>query len=918
MVASIAALKSAKQASAYYELDDYYAEDDQAPSAWKGHGAEALGLAGPVDREQFAALLSGKLPSGQQLGTFRDGGLEHRPGVDITYSACKSVSIMAEVVGDRRLVEAHEEAVRIALDYVERHAITTRIRATTGLETVLTSRMLAAMFRHNTSRALDPQLHTHTVVMNATLDDDGQWRSIESRSLFQIYKDSGAIYRQALAGMAKELGYELREGADSMFELACVPDEMAEAFSTRGAQIERRLAQRGKTRSTASAAEKSIVALGTRSRKVAAERGRLVDAWRDQADAAGFDMEELRNRVTEAVERATTLADTAQSRKVVARRAVEFAARKLGEREAVFSAAQFERSAGEFALGRASLADIAAAAKAALERGDLIARAMNRGSHKAGGLATRAAVEAETRMLDLEQRGRGTVEPPFDRIEASRLVARAEIGAADEGRAWNDPQRAATRGLLASTSSISGLQGYAGTAKTSTVLSTYAEGMRGGGFRIRAFAPTAAAAEELGKAIKAEAETIARLLSRARSIVNEACEGREAWIVDEASMVSAADMDRVLDLAARARARVVLVGDVRQLGSVEAGQAFGQLQANGMETFVLDQIVRQTNEMTKAAVEATIAGDSKRVFDALDRGGGSVTELSDAEDRYNAMAQDYAKLTPEERARTLVLDPSRVGRQRLTDAIRMALVADRTLGDEAIRVLVLEPRGLTKAEGEQARSYRVGDIITFRRSFKSRGVQAGEGYRVSTVDPEANRIELRDAQGGAITWSLDRWGRGQAEAFTEVEREFRVGDRIQFTRNDYAARRTNGAEAVITSFDPDAKTITTTSGRRGQQTLDLKQTRDCHFRHGWVRTVHSAQGSTANHVLAHLESFRANTVNARSVYVAISRARVSAAIFTDNRTELVTALSGRTGEKQTALLYEQPSISGQEMGELSL
>ncbi|NJS13641.1 MAG: relaxase domain-containing protein [Sphingopyxis sp.] len=120
MVASVSALTSSAQASSYYEVDDYYAEGGLSPSEWQGAGAKTLGLSGEVDREQFRELLDGRIGE-QQLGTFRDGQLEHRPGWDVTLSAPKSVSIMAEVAGDRRLIAAHGQAVKTAMAHVETH-----------------------------------------------------------------------------------------------------------------------------------------------------------------------------------------------------------------------------------------------------------------------------------------------------------------------------------------------------------------------------------------------------------------------------------------------------------------------------------------------------------------------------------------------------------------------------------------------------------------------------------------------------------------------------------------------------------------------------------------------------------------------------------------------------------------------------
>jgi conjugative relaxase-like TrwC/TraI family protein len=902
VVASVAALKSAAQASSYYEADDYYSEGGEAPSAWFGAGAKALGLAGEVDRAAFKRGLEGELPNGQQLGTIRNGEREHRPGWDVTFSAPKSVSIMAEVAGDRRLISAHDQAVRTALDYLERHGAATRVRAGGEIRTVETGKLAVATFRHNTSRAQDPQLHTHAVILNATQDKAGAWRSLESLSFFRIYKDAGAIYRQALAQEARQLGYALREGKGSMFELAAVPEAAIRQFSARGNQVEAALAERGKTRADATAAEKATLTLATRQAKQEIPREALVPGWRAQADAAGFGEAERMAAVAGAENSAVKeclrgLAETGRA-EVAATLAVAAAARHLSEREAVFGAAALEARAGEHAGGKASAAEIAAAVGRARAGGELVAR--ERGA--AGqGFTTREAVATERRMLAIEHAGRDAAAAPHARQDAARIVTTAAFFAEAEGHKWTEGQQAATIGLLAGSDRVAGVQGYAGTAKTTTVLATYAEGMRSAGYQVRAFAPTAAAAAVLGDAIGTDGDTVAKAVLTGEQLVAEAGKAREAWIVDEASMVGARDMARLLGMAERADARVVLVGDVKQLGSVEAGRAFGQLQDAGMRTFVLDKIVRQQNDLTREAVQATIAGDGRRALDALDRGGGRVAELADVGDRRFAMARDYAALSVKERERTLVMDTTREGRELLTEAIRAELRKDGTIRGEAVTVATLESKGLTREEARHARGYETGDVVTFRRDYERHGIGKGQAYRVARIDGDANRIELHDREGRAIEWRLDKWGRGQVESFAEVQREFSLGDRVQFTRNDRQAGRVNGATAAVVGIDVEARTLTAIDARGREHTLSLDNAGDRHIRHGWVGTVHGSQGATADRSMTHLESFRANTVDARSAYVAISRARQHAAIYTDSKEKLADAIETRTGERQAAM-----------------
>jgi ATP-dependent exoDNAse (exonuclease V) alpha subunit len=181
-------------------------------------------------------------------------------------------------------------------------------------------------------------------------------------------------------------------------------------------------------------------------------------------------------------------------------------------------------------------------------------------------------------------------------------------------------------------------------------------------------------------------------------------------VVDEASMLSARDAEQVLARARNAEARLVLVGDVRQLGSVAAGRVFGQLQDDGMETPKLAEIVRQSNPDTRRAVEALLAGNAEAAFAALDDGGGEVIQHADHDVRRARLARDFARLSPRDRARTLVLDPTREGRQALTDAIRAELVRDGTLGTRAMTVTVLEFCGLTDAARARAASYRPGTV----------------------------------------------------------------------------------------------------------------------------------------------------------------------------------------------------------------
>lgn len=914
MVASVSALTSSAQASSYYEADDYYAEGGLSPSEWQGKGAEELGLSGDVDRDAFRELLDGKV-AGQQLGTVRDGQLEHRPGWDVTLSAPKSVSIMAEVAGDRRLIEAHGQAVKTALAHVETQMAATRVRHGGRVTREATGNLVVASFQHGTSRAQDPQLHTHNVIMNATQGEDGSWRSLEPRAIYQLQKQIGAIYRQELALKVRELGYEIELGKESMFEIKGVSTDVMAAFSTRSAEIEAALCERGTSRKEASAAEKQVAALDTRQAKVATDHSALVADWRATADGAGFNAEARLALVREAEGRAAS--GVRLPGPSIADRAVAHAADKLGERQSVFAVAALHEEAGRVGLGKVGYAEIGDAIGRAEKEGELVDRTfLDRRGAAFAGFTTRQNIAAEKTLLLIEAQGRGALAPIASPLAAAKAVAGAAAQAERSGFSWNADQKAATEQLLTSRNRITAVQGYAGAAKTTTVLATFAREAEVRGVSVVALAPTASAAMVLGEALGTRGDTVARHLLAPEGSVSEQ---PVAWIVDEASLLSARDTARLFGLAEQHDARVILVGDVKQLGSVEAGAAFAQLQSAGMETATLGEIVRQSNAATKEAVLASIEGDAKKALAALDRGGGQIVEQADRADRFAAIAERYAGLDKAARARTLVIEPSREGRDALTADIRTALVRSGALCGPAVAIESLVNKGLTRAEARDPLNYDRGDVVRFTSDYADKGVARGEAYRVEAVDPAKAAIALKSEDGREVDWRLRQWGAGKVQVFAPQNIDLRTGDSIRFTRNDREAGRINGARGEVTGIDEQARTATVLGARGQTQTLDLDTARDRHIAHAYVYTAFAAQGRTADHVIIHADSRAANLVDQKSFYVGISRAKESATIVTDDRVKLTSAINERAGVVQTAIAQAaMPAADAQKAADSAL
>ncbi|QYE37221.1 conjugative relaxase (plasmid) [Polymorphobacter sp. PAMC 29334] len=201
---SAASVGGAGAAASYYGKDNYYsAEDLEQSSLWLGAGAEAAGLSGGVALDTFTAILEGKMPDGTVIGVGQTGS--HRPGMDLTFSAPKSLSLLAYVAGDERLLDANMAAVKATLKWAEANLAEARTGAG-GEKVVKTGNLVVALFQHDTSRNLDPQAHIHAVIANATQTADGKWHALHNDKLWSNNTLLGSIYHAYLREGVTKLG----------------------------------------------------------------------------------------------------------------------------------------------------------------------------------------------------------------------------------------------------------------------------------------------------------------------------------------------------------------------------------------------------------------------------------------------------------------------------------------------------------------------------------------------------------------------------------------------------------------------------------------------------------------------------------------------------------------------------------------
>ena len=897
MVATVVSLTSASSTVHYFrreghglgapanddEREDYYARRDdehRKASRWRGSGAAALGLSGHVEPGEFRRVLQGHVPGTDiRLGRLRDGEHEHRPGVDITLSAPKSVSLEALLGGPgaARAMRAHDAAVRSTLDYIETRLLRTRRWSPEERRSVQVNApmLVAATFRHITSRNNDPQLHTHCVIANMTRDG-GQWRSAEIGLLRRSEKLVGAFYRNELAHGLRKAGFALRPsmiGHVPGFEISGWPRTALEAFSSRRRQILDFIREKG-WRYDARTAQ--MATLATRARKNEPRRSELEALWRDFAEERGLAKRTLRKIGARHPEPPTALE--------IAWRVLE----QLEERASVFPAREALALALAHRPGLYRLEEIEGAF-AALQRDRHLLPAIRRGVGAAW--TTARAVKAEREVLARMKAGIGAVKP----LAAHAVPEEALAG-------LSDGQREAVRSILESRDRVLGVQGHAGSGKT--VMLRRAVSCLGGR-PVLGLAPSASAARTLSRETGLACRTLQWFLTRCREVADGVADagtlvalkeryGGAVVVVDEMSLAGTAQARSLLRIAERLEvARLVLVGDKRQLRGVEAGQPFRQMQQAGMGVVEMDELRRQRDPDLRAAVGEMIEGEPGA---ALARLGGNLQEVP-AEEIAGVAAGLWLRLSAEARAGTALLVPTRALRAQVEEAVREGLEAEGALRGRAMEIETLVPLNLTRAETGDPRNWREGDIALFNRDMKHYRIARDDACTVMEVEEDRVRLAHDDGRprhlkpGSELRYRLD--------LFEAKTLRIREGERLRWTRNDRERGLANGDRADVLEIGKGVLWMGLPDGRELSFARNDPQLR--HLAYAYASTVHAAQGQTHDRVIAVLDTGAGPLVNQQTLYVQLGRAREQAVVLTDNREQLVETLEANTGARLTAL-----------------
>jgi conjugative relaxase-like TrwC/TraI family protein len=875
---------SLTNAKSYFEehlsVGDYYSEGERVGGEWFGKGAELLGLSGAVKSAEFLSLCdnldprTGRSLTVRQKTTRReedaDGSAREvanrRVFYDFTLSPPKSVSIVALVGGDNRIVKAHDHATRVALGELEKFAAT-RVRSAGASSDRATSNVVAAVFRHDTSRALDPHLHSHCILFNATHDAaEGRWKALQNFAMLQARKYVENVYYHELARELHRCGYEIVNHARGDFQIRGVAPALCDLFSKRHREIDERtreLMSREPGLASGNLGDvREHIAHNERSRKikdVATER--LRGMWEGQLSAdEGKAMDRLLAEGQSGSKPAPAIATG---------EAVAWAEEHIFDRSSVVLEHEIWRHSLERARGAAiSLGELHAATAAA----DYL-----RQNGDARRLTTREVLGREWDIVCLAKAGVGKCRP----------LSSASAG---KDAALDEAQRLAVARILTSRDFVTLFRGGAGTGKSFT-LRAVDVALRSAGHSTLVVAPQRQQVKDLERDGFAGAQTVSESLTRKELPVGA------VLIVDEAGQLGAKQMLELLRFAKANDARVILSGDTRQHGAVEASDALRAIERfSNLRAAELNEIRRQDPERGRTADEkAWIAeyrsavkdaanGDIAASFDRLEQAGAIVQcTLADQQER---LAEAYLSLAAENLS-TVVVSQTWSEIRKVNERVRADLQAAGRLGPEEWRVRSLQTVDLSDAQKRDARFYGDGAVIVLNRD--SGGFRKGQSGSLVAITKKGAVVEA-DGKVRTVAFNqVDRLTVCRADELTLSR-----GDRLQLKANAKAVggeRVANGELVTVERVIADGR-IRLQDGRTLES--DYRQ-----FVRGYAVTSYGSQGKTVDHVLFSDSTVRAAT-NAQQWYVTISRGRRGIRIFTSDKAQLRESVT-RSGERPLAL-----------------
>lgn len=849
---------------------DYYSQCKQITGQWFGHGAEKLKLRGDVNLADFVKLCRNINPHTDKLLTQRQR-INRRVFYDFTLSPPKSVSVVALVGGDKRVEQAHERATISALRELEKFAAA-RVRKNWASSYRNTGNIVSAVFRHDTSRALDPHLHCHCVVFNATYDGaEEKWKALETYEMLQAAKYAENVYYHELAQQVKRLGYGIENNQRGDFEIKGVSQELLDRFSKRHKEIDKKtrelMEKEPEKRSRNIKEIREHIAHKERARKIKdIGRKRLVELWDKQVTNE---------------EQATLLA-LKQNRPnhiqnpAALERSVTWAEQHLFDRRSVVNEFELWRYALEQGRGEGfSLKNL----HSFTSRNPYI-----RSETQHGKITTQEVFEREQKIITAAQNGRNQFGPLNDHYRI-------------ENAALDPEQRNAVTQILSSSHLVTLFRGGAGTGKSFT-LNEVRNGLLKSGHAVHVIAPQRQQVLDLQKELKCHGATVSEFLERGQMSENGIV------IIDEAGQIGGKQMLQLFELVQAHNGRLILSGDTRQHGAVEASDALRAIEKfGGLDAVELKSIRRQNPDLAKSKAERKAIKEYRQAviearngllavsFDRLNRNG--VITQCGFTDQYQIMADKYLELAQSGHS-IVAISQTWAELHKVNEQIRAGLKSRGLLGANEVAVTALVKVDLTSAQKQDRRFYSAKSVLVFNQDVA--GIKRGTWGRLLDI---GERELFINADGKVRTVPFKHLDR--ITVCEPKEMVLAPGDRVQLKANaktSHGIQFANGEIVTVKQIEDEGQ-IVLTDGRTLPQ--NYRQ-----FVRGYAVTSYAAQGKNADYIVFLDSAIRAAT-NQNQWYVTISRGRKGIHIFTADKQQLRESIA-HSGSRQLAIELKETQI----------
>lgn len=862
-------ISSSQAKNYYYEKDPVFGHN----SKWHGDLSRRFHLEGQVQKKDFLNLISGNDLNGHKIihdGKNKQGQPEHRAAIDIPFSAPKSVSICALHLGDDRLIEAHRKAVSAVINYIEKNYVYVRKTQNGITKPVKTSCGLFATFDHGTSRADDPQLHTHTLLLNISdIDHDRHFRATINDKIFKEQKLLNSVYQGELAKLTKELGYEIIVKEDGWWKISAVKQEWIDVFSKRDQMSKDKFNElRGQEKYKTYSDEKlkRVAVLESREEKT--------------KDITKDDLEQLWEGQ---VKKQAILNSLGATHKKVQQTIytphdyIKLSYKNLTENESTFTKQNILESSLILSRGQYTVKNIDRAFYDLVQDEEILflgTCTKSKTGFTQKHYTSRDIHNAEQKIVSEFDFGQNILNPLIETEKIEKFIDK------EYGYFTND-QKNCVKLILSTQDRYTIIQGDAGTGKTSCIsaIQSILTDQKSE-YSLYGLGYTGKAAQELSDKGHIESQTISSFLNRPHP------SDKQILIIDESSMVGTFQMLDLIHYATKYNAKLVFIGDGKQLQSITAGRLFKDLtEKNYVKPVLMEQAIRQKTDYmikTVTSIKEYQTGKNEHgieaAFEILEKHG-NIIEEQDPHSLLQTATNQYTQKA--DFKNTLIVTPDNKTRKELNTHIRNELKQLTKIGAKEYTVQIKTPVSMQGVRKFFAKNYDIGNnafISSTSKQMEINSIKRGQELSIIGRDTIQNTITIQAKNGYKTDLKLRDCG-GNISVYQTEARLFSQGEKVVFLKNDNKLSVQNGLTGTINKIDSKGNIeINLTS----EKSVKFNIRNYSYIDHGYAVTAHKSQGLDSQRVIYVTNTAHKQLNTTQSFYVAISRAQYDAKIITDN------------------------------------